>query len=194
MPPTVDAAGGESCQMKLARGGPEARRIGDTSAGFKARYFNSRTIDPSDTFGAATPVPAAFFAQSLAFSRLSSVPALSLQTVTEKPPSALRTRVKLTKPLTERNVFSTSACSSPTHQTILSRLLRNMIVQSLYKSVSSVLAASKDARPSGRAIQGNVVRPAAPGSPRRHSPSKDGRLSTPYGFLAVTISSERSTL
>src|SRR5580704_734732 len=40
VPPTVDAAGGESCQMKLARGGPEA--------GFKARYFKSRTIDPSE--------------------------------------------------------------------------------------------------------------------------------------------------
>jgi hypothetical protein len=48
--------------------------MGDTSAGFKARYFKSTTIDPSDTFGAARPVPAAFFAiQSLAFSRLSSV-------------------------------------------------------------------------------------------------------------------------
>jgi hypothetical protein len=48
--------------------------------GKPASYFKSKTFDPSGTFGAATPVPAAFFAiQSLAFSRLSSVPALSLQ-------------------------------------------------------------------------------------------------------------------
>jgi hypothetical protein len=44
------------------------------------------------------------------------------------------------------------------------------------------------------AIQGNVARPTAPGSPRRHSPSKDGRLLTPYGFLAMTIPTIRSLL
>src|SRR5580704_7126553 len=60
----------------------------------KVRYFKSKMFDPSDTFGAATPVPAAFFAiQSRAFSTVSSHPALSLQTVTENPPSSLRTRV-----------------------------------------------------------------------------------------------------
>ena len=85
------ANGGESCRMKFARGGP-GPGMGDTSAGFKAR--KSTTIDPSDNFGAATPMPAAFFAiQSLAFTRLSSVPALSSQTVTENPPSSPRTRV-----------------------------------------------------------------------------------------------------
>ena len=31
----------------------EARRMADTSAGPKARYFKSKTTDPSDTFGAA---------------------------------------------------------------------------------------------------------------------------------------------
>ena len=67
--------------------------MGDTKRRIKARYFKSKTFDPSDIFGEATPVPAVFFAiQSLAFSTLSSVPALSLQTVTENPPSSLRTR------------------------------------------------------------------------------------------------------
>jgi hypothetical protein len=72
----------------------EARRRADTKRRVQARYFKLTTIDPSDTFGAARPMPAAFFAiQFLAFSRLSSVPALSLQTVTENPPSSLQTRV-----------------------------------------------------------------------------------------------------
>jgi hypothetical protein len=51
--------------------------MADASAGSKARYCKLKTFGPSVTFGAATPVPAAFFAiQSLAFSTLSSVPAL----------------------------------------------------------------------------------------------------------------------
>jgi hypothetical protein len=33
----------------------------------------------------------------------------------------------------------------------------------------------------GGSNPGNVGRLTIPGSPRRHSPSKDGRLSTPYG-------------
>ena len=51
---------------------------------------------------------------------------------------------------------------------------------------SSLRAIGRRSRPSfrtgyGEAIQGNVARPATPGSPRRHSPSRDGRLSTPCG-------------
>jgi hypothetical protein len=82
---TVDAPIGGKLPAETSARRPEAWRKGDTSAGFKTRYFKSKTFDPSDTFGAATPLPGAFFAiQSLAFSRLSSVPALSSQTVTEK--------------------------------------------------------------------------------------------------------------
>jgi hypothetical protein len=45
-----------------------------------------------------------------------------------------------------------------------------------------------------RSDLGKAGRSTIPGSPRRHSPSKDGRLSTPYGFLAMTIPYERSAL
>jgi len=49
--------------------------------------------DPSDTFGAPTPVLGAFLLiQSFAFWTLSAVPALSRQTVMETPPSPVRIR------------------------------------------------------------------------------------------------------
>ena len=52
------------------------------------------TTEPSDIFGAAAPVLAAFFViQSFAFWTLSSTPALSWHTVTVNPPSLLRAAV-----------------------------------------------------------------------------------------------------
>ena len=54
--------------------------------------------------GAETPVLAAFLAiQSRATRTLSSVPDLSLNTDTEKPPSEVRTSEKLTNPFTRAN-------------------------------------------------------------------------------------------
>jgi hypothetical protein len=41
-------------------------------------------------------------------------------------------------------------------------------------------------REGSQAVQGDAGRAMFFGSPRRHSPSKDGRLSTPYGGLATT--------
>ena len=64
---------------------------------------------PSGMFGGETPVLAAFLAiQSRATRVLSSVPALSLKTDTEKPPSEVRTSEKLTNPFTARMSRSTS--------------------------------------------------------------------------------------
>jgi hypothetical protein len=59
---------------------------------------------PSEMFGGETPVLSAFLAiHSRATRMLSSVPALSLNTDTEKPPSDVRTSEKLTNPFTARN-------------------------------------------------------------------------------------------
>jgi hypothetical protein len=63
---------------------------------------------PSEMFGGETPVLAAFFAiQSRATRTLSSVPALSVNTDTEKPPSEVCTREKFTNPFTAFQVRQT---------------------------------------------------------------------------------------
>ncbi len=64
---------------------------------------------PSEMLGGETPVLAAFLAiHSRATRTLSSVPDLSLNTDTEKPPSEVRTSEKLTNPFTARMSRSTS--------------------------------------------------------------------------------------
>ena len=75
----------------------------------KTIQVTCRITVPSEMFGGETPVLAAFFAiQSRATRTLSSVPALSVNTDTEKPPSAVRTSEKLTNPFTARIRRSTS--------------------------------------------------------------------------------------
>ena len=69
----------------------------------KTIQVTCRITVPSEMFGGETPVLAAFLAiQSRATRTLSSVPALSLNTDTEKPPSEVRTSEKLTNPFTAR--------------------------------------------------------------------------------------------
>jgi len=48
---TVEATGRESCQMKLARGGPRPQPMGDTSAAFTARFSNRGCLVPPISSG-----------------------------------------------------------------------------------------------------------------------------------------------
>ena len=69
-----------------------AMEIGGAPYGGKGCGFKCRMTVPSETVGAAAPVPRAFLAiQSRAARVLSSVPSLVLQTVTENPPLDVRT-------------------------------------------------------------------------------------------------------
>ena len=70
---------------------PSSRVSPSDLFGSGANIFQRPEANPSEMVGAAAPVLPAFFAiQSRAARMLSSVPALSWQTVIENPPSAVR--------------------------------------------------------------------------------------------------------
>ena len=70
------------------------------------KLLHLQNDSPSEMAGGVAPRLAAFFAiHSRATRTLSSVPALSWKTETEKPPLAVRSRETLTKPWTARISF-----------------------------------------------------------------------------------------
>ena len=82
-----DEPGRRSAAKLLTR-----HKAGRAPYGGKGCGFKCRMTVPSETVGAAAPVPRAFLAiQSRAARVLSSVPSLVLQTVTENPPLDVRT-------------------------------------------------------------------------------------------------------